>query len=152
MTVTGEPAAFDPSSLIDLYAGKQAPDRTIFRIEALEEALKELDEKSQKTSEGLAERVTKIEAWEKNADTRFKNIDEDIDKLKAKLKALIDGMGNTKGGGEVDTSAIMIKIASLEQSISMCTTKDDLFALRKELISHSDKGDEALKMEIEKSL
>lgn len=33
----GESApAFDPSSLQDIYAGKQAPDRTIFRIEALE--------------------------------------------------------------------------------------------------------------------
>jgi len=40
-----------------------------------------LDEKSQKTTDGLAERVAKIEAWEKNADTRFKNIDEDIEKL-----------------------------------------------------------------------
>lgn len=91
--MAGEAAAFDPNSLSDIYAGKQAPDRTIFRIEALEAEMKEIAAKYEASNSELTGRVVKLESFEKTSVTHFKNIDEDIEKLKKKMQSLIDGMG-----------------------------------------------------------
>ena len=52
-------------------------------------------------------RILKLEAFEKKSEKRFGFIEEDIEKLKKKLQALIDGMGKSDGP-VVDTSGIMI--------------------------------------------
>jgi hypothetical protein len=52
-------------------------------------------------------RLTKLEAFEKKSLDRFTYIEEDIEKLKKKMQALIDGMGKSDGPA-VDTSGIMI--------------------------------------------
>lgn len=93
--------------MAEIYAGKQAPDRTIFRIEALEKEVKEMMDKFDGNHKDLEGRVTKLEAFEKKSDQRFSFIEEDIEKLKKKLQALIDGMGKSDGPA-VDTSAIMV--------------------------------------------
>jgi hypothetical protein len=85
-TVEGEAApAFDPSSLADIYAGKQAPDRTIFRIEALEAEMKEMMTKFDTNHSDKEARIVNLESFQKKSETRFTYIEEDIEKLKKKL-------------------------------------------------------------------
>jgi hypothetical protein len=92
---------------MDIYAGKQAPDRTIFRIEALEKEMKETIAKMDANHGNCEGRLTKLEAFEKKSLDRFTYIEEDVEKLKKKLQALVDGMGKSDGPA-VDTSGIMI--------------------------------------------
>ena len=96
-------------------------------------------------------RILKLEAFEKKSEQRFGFIEEDIEKLKKKLQALIDGMGKSDGP-VVDTSGIMIQIAAMKEQLSTCATTTDLNELRIELKAYADKGDKTLKEEIEKSL
>jgi len=100
--------------------------------------MKELAAKMDKTNGDLDGRVTKLEAYEKHSEIRFKNIDEDIEKLKKKLQHLIDNMSKPSEGGTVDMSAIQIQITAMKEDIQILRT-DDLNALRIELKAYADK-------------
>lgn len=69
--------------------------------------MKEMVAKLDGNHKDLDGRVTKLEAFEKKSEQRFSYVEEDIEKLKKKMQALIDGMGKSDGPA-VDTSAIMI--------------------------------------------
>lgn len=55
--------------------------------------MKEMAAKFEASNSELTGRVVKLESFEKTSVTHFKNIDEDIEKLKKKMQSLIDGMG-----------------------------------------------------------
>jgi chromosome segregation ATPase len=108
------PAGIDLDALAEIFACKQAPDRTIFRIEDLENQMKEMAAKMANLDNGqndLTGRVVKLEKFEKEANTKFDDIYEQLKNMKAQIAQLLS-MGGSSGEAP-DMSAFFKQLADL---------------------------------------
>lgn len=119
------PAGIDLDALAEIFACKQAPDRTIFRIEDLENQMKEMNAKMSNLDNGhndLSGRVVKLEKFEKEANTKFDDIYEQLKRMKAQIEQLAAMKG---GNGEgPDMSGFFKQLAELQESMKTKVSND----------------------------
>jgi len=113
-----EGGKLDVDSLYSIFAMKAKPDETIVRIEALENQAKQMlerHEKADQLGQSSADRLTALEPKvNDNHEKRIKSLEDD-------LKAIRDSManiGSSSTGGNVDTSAIMMKIDMINVEVN----------------------------------
>jgi hypothetical protein len=113
-----EGGKLDVDSLYSIFAMKAKPDETIVRIEALENQAKQMlerHEKADQLGQSSADRLTALEPKvNDNHEKRIKTLEDD-------LKAIRDSManiGSSSTGGNVDTSAIMMKIDMINVEVN----------------------------------
>lgn len=113
-----EGGKLDVDSLYSIFAMKAKPDETIVRIEALENQAKQMlerHEKADQLGQSSSDRLTALEPKvNDNHEKRIKTLEDD-------LKAIRDSManiGSSSTGGNVDTSAIMMKIDMINVEVN----------------------------------
>lgn len=68
----------------------------------------------------LASRVTRLENAEEKQNARIAKLEEELANLRNEFNAMLDQMGK---GDKIDASAIMMKIAQMQQVLDTKTSK-----------------------------
>lgn len=99
------------NALYSVFAMKTKPDDTINRIVELENQAKEMLDRhneADKLASNSCDRLTALEAKvDDNHEKRIKTLEDDVKAIRAAMANISTG---GTGGGEIDTSAIMMKI------------------------------------------
>jgi hypothetical protein len=115
-----EGGKLDIDSLYSIFAMKSKPDETIIRIEALENQAKQMLERhdaADKVAINSCDRLTALEAKvNENHEKRIKTLEDDLTALRTSISNM--SVGPTTTGGNVDTSAIMMKIDMINVEVN----------------------------------
>jgi len=162
MKGSGGGGGIDVGQLDKLYCRREAPDNTLKRIEALENALKDAQEKLELHDtalgdvNGVTDLAARVAKLEDRADSTDGSIKEHGDRLQwcedelKKLKSSLEGMG--KSDGNFDNSAVMMRINMLSEEMKSKVSLADLKKLREEMQSYTSTAVDALEKKVDGSL
>jgi hypothetical protein len=113
-----EGGKLDVDSLYSIFAMKAKPDETIVRIEALENQAKQMlerHEKADQLGQSSSDRLTALEPKvNDNHEKRIKTLEDDLKAIRNSMA----NIGSSSTGGNVDTSAIMMKIDMINVEVN----------------------------------
>lgn len=119
----------DMNELYAIFAMKTKPDDTINRIKALEEHAKDVDSSLKEISGSVSQHGTSLEALNQRVgmetevaaekkDSNHERRVKDLEDAVKELRDLVTGMPTEKGGPEIDTAQIMMRINMLNVEVN----------------------------------